>query len=85
MVRGMLHPPGTVDLAALDRFEQHDPADPAGSPYLRADIRAWSDAGVACEAQAYIWNRPVDADHVPVPHGDFARYLAETGLAPFSG
>lgn len=65
-VRGMLHEAGSVDLAALDAFE--------GAEYRRIEIEV-SGGQVA---QAYLWAGPVDGLE-PIPHGDFARWLRETG------
>ena len=43
-----------------------------------------SDGGDALLADAYLYNRPIAADFVPIVHGDFARWLRETGNAPLS-
>ena len=84
-VRGMIHQAGMVDIAALDRFEGYDPADLAGSHYLRASVLAFPDFGPPVEAQAYLYNGSLTQGLEAIPHGDFARYLAETGHRPFSG
>jgi len=76
-VWGVLHDAGSVDLAALDRFE--------GVEYRRADVAVFSDGKETVAAQAYLWNRQVDGAMPAIPHGDFARYLAETGERLFAG
>ncbi|MFT4027873.1 MAG: gamma-glutamylcyclotransferase family protein [Novosphingobium sp.] len=66
---------GEADLAALDAYEEFDPADPAGSPYLRVPI--------AEGLQAYRFNRPLPPDARPIPDGDFAAWIGREGLRAF--
>ena len=82
-VHGLVHEAGSLDLVPLDRFEGYDPERPDESEYLRRSIVVTTGSG-ALEADAYLWNRPVDGALVAIPHGDFARWLAETGNAPLS-
>jgi gamma-glutamylcyclotransferase (GGCT)/AIG2-like uncharacterized protein YtfP len=70
-VRGMLHEAGLVDLEALDAFE--------GEEYRRTDI----EVDGRRTAQAYLWAKPVDSLEM-ITHGDFARWLRETGLSAYS-
>lgn len=72
VVKGMLHEAGTVDLAGLDAFE--------GTDYARQTITA-TVSGEDVAAEAYVWVAPV-AGLAPIPDGDFARWLAASGLAP---
>lgn len=74
-VHGVLYEAGRVDLAGLDRFE--------GADYRRAAVTVTSAQG-EIEAQAYLWLRPV-AGLERIAHGDFARWLGETGNDPLSG
>jgi len=68
---------GPVHLAELDRFE--------GSDYQRCPVLARGGDGSARPADAYLWRRPLAPDLVAIPHGDFARYLAETAATPLPG
>ena len=67
-------------LAALDRYEG---AATAGGEYVRRPMRALLDAGGSIIADAYLYNRRVTSDLIAIPHGDFARWLAETGERPY--
>ena len=77
MVRGTICDAGSVDLAALDRFE--------GLEYRRTAVAVFPRAGGEVQAQAYLYQFPARADFLPVTHGDFARWLRETGNAPLAG
>ena len=76
---------GAAELAELDAFEGFDPARPGQSDYVRQGLSAALGDGSMVSADGYWWNSPVGADFVPIAHGDFARYLAETGLPPLPG
>lgn len=76
---------GAAELAELDAFEGFDPARPEQSDYVRRGLSATLVDGRTVPADVYWWNRPVGTDFVPIAHGDFARYLAETGLPPLPG
>lgn len=84
-VCGMLHEAGTVDLAALDRFEGVDPADPPAGEYRREPVEVVPEGGGPLMADAYLYNRARAPEVEPIPHGDFARWLRETGHAPLAG
>ena len=73
------------DLAELDAFEGFDPADPIASDYVRKRLPATLADGAVFAADVYRWNRAVGADFIPIPHGDFTRYLAESGARPLPG
>jgi gamma-glutamylcyclotransferase (GGCT)/AIG2-like uncharacterized protein YtfP len=75
-VVGTLHDAQAVDLAAVDAFE--------GPDYTRRRIPVWF-AGETITADAYLWTAPFPAGALWIAHGDFARWLAETGLTPFGG
>lgn len=72
IVRGVLHEAGSVDLAALDAFE--------GADYLRSPLMVLCE-GEEIAAQAYVFVGPTDGLE-PIPDGDFARWLAASGLDP---
>lgn len=73
-VVGTLHDARGVDLAAVDAFE--------GADYARRPIPVRC-AGETLGAEAYLWAAPLPPGAPPIAHGDFARWLAETGHAPF--
>lgn len=73
-VRGVVHEAGSVHLAALDAFE--------GAEYVRTDIDVTAE-GRQLGAQAYLWAGSTEGLE-PIPHGAFARWLRETGLAAYS-
>ena len=71
-VRGQLFDGGGVDIAALDAFELE------GIDYDRRAIAVRPEGGHWTSAEAYCWRRPVEGLE-PIAHGDFARWLQETG------
>ncbi len=71
-VKGVLHEAGAVDLDGLDAFE--------GAEYARTPITIQCN-GEAVSAEAYLWIAPTDGLQ-PIPDGDFARWLRESGRAP---
>ena len=76
---------GAGELAELDAFEGFDPADPAASDYIRDGLHARLADGLTLGAQAYRWNRAIGVDFIPIAHGDFVRYLAESSAQPLPG
>lgn len=71
-VHGQLFDGSRVDIAALDAFELE------GVDYDRRAIAVRAEGGHWTTAEAYCWRRPVTGLE-PIAHGDFARWLAETG------
>lgn len=69
-----------ADLARMDAWEDYDPARPDLSLYLRRTVAL--DGGG--EAEAYVWNRPLPKGAIRIAHGDFRRWLAESGFEEFS-
>ena len=88
-VHGMVLTPGprfgTAELAEFDAFEGFKPGNPDGSDYLRRTLVATLSDGSAVDADAYRWNRAVGGGSILIAHGDFARYLAESGARPLPG
>ena len=88
-VSGTVFAPGPLfgadELAELDAFEGFDPADPIASDYVRDRLHANLADDLTLDADAYLWNRPVAADFIPIAHGDFARSIAESGVRPLPG
>lgn len=74
---------GEADLAALDAYEDFDPADPAGSLYVRATIVVTDADGAFHQAQAYNFNRPLPPGAQAIADGDFAAWIARKGLRPY--
>jgi gamma-glutamylcyclotransferase (GGCT)/AIG2-like uncharacterized protein YtfP len=72
-VIGAVRDAACVDLAAVDAFE--------GADYVRRPIPVLC-AGETIMAEAYLWTAPLPPGSPQILHGDFARWLAETGHAP---
>lgn len=76
-VHGTIHAAGDVDLAAIDAFE--------GPDYARRELVIdEGDRFGATRAEVYVWISDLPPGAVPIAHGDFVRWLAETGNAPLS-
>ncbi|BBC71568.1 gamma-glutamylcyclotransferase [Altererythrobacter sp. B11] len=76
-VHGIVHEAGRVDWLAMDEFE-----DAHGGPdaeYERRDLPVTLGNGFTTSAFAYCYVRDLPADAMPIPHGDFGRWLRETG------
>ncbi|MBV1689839.1 gamma-glutamylcyclotransferase [Novosphingobium sp. G106] len=74
---------GESDLAALDAYEDFDPADPGGSLYVRSTIVVSDGDGAFHQAQAYSFNRPLPPGAQAIPDGDFRAWIAREGLKPY--
>lgn len=70
-----------ADLARMDAYEDYDPARPAASLYLRRAIMVDDRT----RAEAYLFNQPLPGGSTPIPHGDFRRWLRESGKPQFGG
>jgi gamma-glutamylcyclotransferase (GGCT)/AIG2-like uncharacterized protein YtfP len=70
-----------ADLAALDRYEEFDPAAPEQSWYVRETMTLTTGEPVT----VYRMNADPPDSAVPIPGGDFKRWLAETDLPEFTG
>ena len=79
-VHGRLHQLGkhfgALELAELDAYE--------GVNYARQAVEAQRADGTLETAEAYLWTGPT-AGLAAIPHGDFVRYLAESGAPPLPG
>jgi len=81
-VRGVVCAADHADWAGMDEFE-----DALGGPdaeYVRRLVPIVA-AGGSGEAFAYCYARALPADAEPIEHGDFARWLRETGRSAISG
>jgi gamma-glutamylcyclotransferase (GGCT)/AIG2-like uncharacterized protein YtfP len=76
-VHGTIHEAGAVDLAAIDAFE--------GPDYERQElaIDGWDGYGETT-AQVYVWTAELPEGAELIAHGDFVRWLEETGNKPLS-
>lgn len=70
-----------ADLARMDAYEDFDPADPAGSLYVREPVPLIGGG----DAQVYLWNRPLPDGSLPIPGGDFRAWLNRQGFEQFRG
>jgi len=77
-IHGTLHEAGDVDIAAIDAFE--------GEGYARQPIEVdgWDGYGET-QAMAYVWTGDLPDAAEPIAHGDFVRWLEETGQSAFAG
>ena len=76
-VHGIVHEAGTVEWQAMDEFENaHDGPD---AEYARQSVSVMLPNGFTTQAFAYCYARDVPAGAEPIPHGDFGRWLRETG------
>jgi gamma-glutamylcyclotransferase (GGCT)/AIG2-like uncharacterized protein YtfP len=79
-VHGRLHQTGpgfsAAELAEMDAYE--------GDDYARRTVKVTLPGGEVVTAEAYVWTGSVDA-LAPIAHGDFARYLAESGAPILPG
>ncbi len=76
---------GAAEMAEFDAFEGFEPGNPDGSDYLRLTLEVKLSDGSAVDADAYRWNRALRGDSILIVHGDFARYLAESGARALPG
>lgn len=65
-------------LAALDAYEEYDPADPDGSEYRRVKRALLARDG---EAWTYVWNR-APGDLPVIESGDWLAYLGQAPRDP---
>ena len=79
-VHGRLHRAGprfgAAELAEMDAYE--------GKDYARRAVEARLADGTLLAGEAYVWLGPT-ARLSPIPHGDFARYLSESGAPALPG
>ncbi len=60
----------------LDQYEGFDPSSPDTSEFRRDLVTATLGDGRTVTAWAYVYQRPL-FDLLPIPHGDYARFLRE--------
>ncbi|MCA1790542.1 MAG: gamma-glutamylcyclotransferase [Thioalkalivibrio sp.] len=76
LVVGEIYLVDTSALQRLDRVEDFDARDPEGSLYRRETVSARHFSGRGETVQSYFYNGEPDAG-IPIPHGDYRRYLIE--------
>jgi gamma-glutamylcyclotransferase (GGCT)/AIG2-like uncharacterized protein YtfP len=74
---------GADELACLDAWEDCRPDQPEQSRYLREDMQVTDATGASHRAQAYRFNRPLPADALAIPDGDFQAWLTATGYPAY--
>lgn len=70
-----------ADLARMDAYEDFNPADPAGSLYVRQTC----ETGDGFTAEVYLFNQPLPPGSRPIPDGSFRAWLEAEGLPQFRG
>jgi gamma-glutamylcyclotransferase (GGCT)/AIG2-like uncharacterized protein YtfP len=61
----------------LDQYEGFDTASPDTSEFRRELVPVTMNDGRTVTAWAYVYQRPL-FDLLPIPHGDYARFLRES-------
>ena len=67
---------GAAELAEMDAYE--------GSDYARRSVEVRLADGSSASCEAYVWTGPTTG-LTPITHGDFARYLTESGAPALPG
>ncbi|PUE48550.1 gamma-glutamylcyclotransferase [Limnohabitans sp. 2KL-17] len=77
-VTGEVYEVDEVQLARLDAVEGLLPGDPAASPYWREMVTVLCGPMQGRQVQTYVYKSP-SVGCVPIPHGDYRRYVREVG------
>ena len=77
-VTGEVYEVDDAHLTRLDGVEGVVPGDRDASQYWREEVTVLSGPLQGQRAQTYLYNRPADGC-VPIPHGDYRRYIREVG------
>jgi gamma-glutamylcyclotransferase (GGCT)/AIG2-like uncharacterized protein YtfP len=77
-VSGEVYEVDDPHLARLDEVEDMVPGDRAASQYWREEVSVLSGPLQGERVQTYVYNRPTDGC-VPIPHGDYRRYIRDVG------
>ncbi|MEM7780323.1 MAG: gamma-glutamylcyclotransferase [Pseudomonadota bacterium] len=77
-VHGAVHAASQVDIGPVDAFE--------GADYARQELPIErADGSGPNKADVYVWIAELPDGAERIEHGDFARWLKETGRKPYSG
>ena len=74
----------SADLARMDAYEGYNPRDLETGDYVRETVEVELDDGQVLAAEVYVHRAPLPAQSEPIPGGDFAAWLAETGRTAFA-
>ena len=77
-VAGEVYEVDDAQLARLDEVEDMVSGDRAASQYWREEVTVSGGPLQGLRVQTYVYNRPTEAC-VPIPHGDYRRYIREVG------
>ena len=77
-VTGEVYEVDDAHLTRLDGVEGVVPGDRDASQYWREEVTVLSGPLQGQRVQTYVYNGPVDGC-VPIPHGDYRRYIREVG------
>jgi gamma-glutamylcyclotransferase (GGCT)/AIG2-like uncharacterized protein YtfP len=77
-VTGEVYQVDDAHLTHLDGVEGVVPGDRDASQYWREEVTVLSGPLQGQRVQTYVYNGPVDGC-VPIPHGDYRRYIREVG------
>ena len=77
-VTGEVYQVDDAHLTRLDGVEGVVPGDRDASQYWREEVTVLSGPLQGQRVQTYVYNGPVDGC-VPIPHGDYRRYIREVG------
>lgn len=77
-VTGEVYEVDDAHLTHLDGVEGVVPGDRDASQYWREEVTVLSGPLQGQRVQTYVYNGPVDGC-VPIPHGDYRRYIREVG------
>ena len=77
-VSGEVYEVDDAQLARLDGVEDMVPGDRKASQYWREEVTVSAGPLQGLRVQTYVYNHPAEAC-VPIPHGDYRRYIREVG------
>ncbi|WP_408598823.1 gamma-glutamylcyclotransferase [Limnohabitans sp.] len=80
-VQGQVFEVDDAMLVRLDEVESYQPERPERCEYLRERMAVDLSDGRRLQAWTYVYNRSLEGC-VPIPHGDYLRYLKDTGYTP---
>ncbi len=77
-VFGELYELNKEDLPGLDKIEDYHPGQEEISSYVRKQTEVFTlPDGLKIMAEAYFYNRPLEKNHILIPHGDYRKFIYE--------